>query len=195
MSEHIVGVNPKEYNGRKFRSTLEAHTAETLDKMGIPWEYETKKLTLQDGFYCQYQKDKVRSISYTPDFVIGPIMLETKGFETSDWKLKKKLLYKYLTENEPGAIFYMIKNDKQLLQALDKHWSYLGYAIKVTPKPSKKATVPEGFTLGYKLYDSIEQAMADLNLSNKPIGSILRSLTGKTEYIFNYNWKLVKINL
>lgn len=195
MSEHVVGVNPKEYNGRKFRSTLEAHTAETLDKMGIPWKYETKKYILQESFYSQYQKRKVDSIKYTPDFFLGPVMIEMKGFETPEWKIKKKLFFKYLKENEPDAIWYMCKNDKQLLQALDKHWSYLGYAIKVTPKPSKKATVPEGFTLGYKLYDSIEQAMADLNLSNKPIGSILRSLTGKTEYIFNYNWKLVKINL
>ena len=189
MIEHIVGVEPKEYNGRKYRSTLEAHTAETLDRMGIPWEYETKKITLQEGFYCQYQKEKVRAIDYIPDFVIGPIMLETKGFETPDWKIKKKMLYKYLTENEPEAIFYMIKNDKQLLQALDKHWNYLGYAIQVTSKGSKKQPAET------KLYDSIQEAMDDLGLTGKSITSILRSLTGKKELIYNYNWKLVKIKL
>ena len=83
MSKYIAGVEPKVYNGRKYKSTLEAQTAETLDNLGISWEYETKKLVLQEGFRCQYQKDKVRSITYTPDFTIGPIMLETKGFETS----------------------------------------------------------------------------------------------------------------
>ena len=194
MSEHIVGVEPKEYNGRKYRSTLEAHTAETLDKMGIPWEYETKKIVLQDGFYCQYQKEKVRSIEYIPDFVIGSIMLETKGFETPDWKIKKKLLFKHLKENEPEAIFYMIKNDKQLLQALDKHWSYLGYAIQVTPRP-KKCSISGGTVSTSKLFDSIEQAMSELKLTGKSTVPILRSLTGKKDYAYNYNWQLHKLKL
>lgn len=189
MSDHIVGVEPKEYNGKKFRSTLEARTAETLDAMGLPWEYETKKLTLQEGFRCQYQKEKVRAIEYIPDFVIGSIMLETKGFETPDWKIKKKLLYKYLSENEPDAIFYMIKNNRQLLEALDKHWNYLGFAIQVTPKPTKKKATTSS------MYDSILQAMEFLRLKGKPITPILRSLTGKTEYVYGYNWKLVKLKL
>lgn len=189
MSAHIVGVEPKVYNGRKYRSTLEADTAKTLDEMGLPWEYETKKITLQEGFYCQYQREKVRSIEYIPDFIIGPIMLETKGFETPDWKIKKKMLYKYLTENEPDAIFYMIKNSKQLLQALDHHWAYLGYAIQVTSKGSKK-NPPET-----KLYDSIIEALDDLGLKGKNLGPILRGLTGRTEFVYGYNWKLKKINL
>jgi hypothetical protein len=157
--------------------------------MGISWEYDTKKITLQKGFYCQYQKDKVRAIDYIPDFVIGPIMLETKGFETPDWKIKKKLLYKYLSENEPEAIFYIIKNDRQLLEALDRHWTYLGYAIQVTSRGSKN-NPPET-----KLYDSILQALNDLNLKGKSVTPILRSLIGKSEFVYGYNWKLKKINL
>lgn len=194
MSEHIVGVEPKEYNGRKYRSTLEANTAKTLDELGIPWEYETKKITLQESFRCQYQKDKVRSIEYIPDFIIGPIMLETKGFETPDWKIKKKLLYKYLTDNEPEAIFYMVKNTKQLLLSLDQHWQYLGYCIQVTPKPKSK-TVPVVSPTGSQLFDSISQAMDALNLTGKSLTPILSSLTGHKEYVYNYNWKLVKIKL
>lgn len=189
MSEHIVGVEPKEYNGKKYRSTLEARTAETLDKMGISWEYETKKITLQESFRCQYQKDKVRAIYYIPDFIVGPIMLETKGFETPDWNIKKKLLYKYLTENEPEAIFYIIKNDKQLLEALDNHWEYLGYAIQVTSKPKR-----EGDTPIVQCFDSIAQAMEELNLKGKTITPILKSLIGKKEWVYDYNWKLISKN-
>lgn len=195
MSDHIVGVEPKEYNGKKYRSTLEANTAKTLDEMGLPWEYETKKLTLQEGFYCQYQKKKVREIEYIPDFCVGPIMLETKGFETPDWKIKKKLLFKYLKENEPDAIFYMVKNPKQLLEALDNHWAYLGYAVQVKPKP-KKGIMKQIEDINHPLlYDSIKQAMDDLNLKGKSVTPILRSLTGCTEYVYNYNWKLVKLKL
>lgn len=193
MSEHIVGVNPKEYNGKMYRSTLEADTARLLDEMGLPWEYETKKITLQDGFYCQYQKDKVRAIEYIPDFTIGPIILETKGFETPDWKIKKKLLYKHLSENDPDAIFYMVKTPKQLLEALDKHWQYLGYYIEVWPKPKKMKGYSRIGTI--KKFDSIEQAMQELGLKGKSITPILRSLTGRTEYVYNYSWKLKKLTL
>ena len=189
MSEHVVGVEPTVYNGKKYRSTLEANTAETLDKMGIPWEYEVRTFVLQESFYSQYQKRKVKRIEYTPDFFIGPIMIEMKGYETPEWKIKKKLFFKYLKENEPDAIWYMCKNTKQLLEVLDRHWDYLGFAVQVTSKGSKKQQ-PET-----KLYNSIQQAMEELGLKGKSITSILRSLTGRTEYVYGYKWNLKKIIL
>lgn len=191
MSERILGVSHQEvleYNGKKFRSRLEIQTAKTLDELGIPYSYEERKIILQEGFRCQYQKNKVIGISYTPDFVIGPIMLECKGFETPEWKIKKKLLFKWLMENEPTTIFYQIHDArKSLLECLDSHWTYLGYAIQVTPKKSK---IKEPC-----MYDSITQAMEELNLQGKPMGTILRSLTGQTEYVYGYSWKLIKIKL
>lgn len=196
MSERIQGVQPKEYNGRKYRSTLEAETAETLDKMGVPFAYEERKIVLQEGFRCQYQKEKVRDLTYTPDFIIGPIMLECKGFETPEWKIKKKLLFKWLTENEPDTIFYQIHDSKKsLLQALDNHWAYLGFAVHAEPKP-KKGILNQIKDMEHPwLYGSISEAMHELNLKGKNIGPILRSLTGKTEYVYGYNWKLVKLKL
>ena len=191
MSEHIVGVNPKEYNGRKYRSTLEANTAKLLDEMGLPWEYETKKITLQDGFYCSWQKRKVESIDYIPDFILGPVMVEMKGYETPDWKIKKKLLYKYFKQNEPDAIYYICKNHKQLLEALDHHWPALAFAIQVTPSPKVKSA-QDGLPI---LFPSIKSAMQELGLKGKSIIPIIRSLTGKKEFVYNYNWKLVKITL
>lgn len=189
MSEHIVGVEPTVYNGFKYKSKLEAQTAETLDKMGIPWEYESKTYTLQEGFYCQWQKGKVRAIEYKPDFFIGPVMIETKGWKTPDFKLKEKMFYKYLKENEPDAIYYIVKNQKQLLEALDKHLLLLGYCVKVTSKPSKK----EASTI--KMFNSISEAMVELNIKGKSITPILKSLTGKKEWVYNYNWLLQKIVL
>lgn len=189
MSEHIAGVNPKIYNGKEYRSTLEAETAETLDKMGIPWEYETKTYTLQESFYCQWQKRIVMPIQYIPDFIIGPIQIEMKGYETPDWKIKKKLFFKYLKENEPDTIWYMCKNNKQLLEALDNHWAYLGFCVEAASKPDKKHNSET-----YK-FDSIKQAMLDLGLKGKSMTSVLRSLTGRTEYVYGYKWNLKKIIL
>ena len=75
----------------------------------------------------------IRALTYKPDFIVGPLMLECKGFETPEWKIKKKLVFKWLMENEPDTIFYQIHDArKQLLEALDAHWTYLGYCIEIT---------------------------------------------------------------
>ena len=191
MSERIVNVHEQDYGGKHFRSTLEAQTAKTLDEIGVPYDYETRKIELLEGFRSPFQKEKVRSITYTPDFIIGPIMLECKGFETPEWKIKKKMLFKWLLENEPETIFYQIHDSrKQLLQALDHHWSYLGYCIKCTAKKKRQGDITES-----RLFDSVEQAMDTLHLKGKPIGAILRSLTGKTQYVYGYKWELVKLKL
>lgn len=193
MSERILNVDHQaaiEYSGKKFRSNLEVQTAKTLDGLGIPYSYEEKKIVLQEGFRCPYQKDKVRDLTYCPDFTIGSsILIECKGFETPEWKIKKKILFKWLMENEPGTCFYQIHDArKQLLEMLDHQWQYLGYAVEVKARPTRKEPNPPS-----QLFDSIEQAMAELGLKGKPVGSILRSLTGKNPYVFGYSWKLKKL--
>ena len=188
----IQNVSPKVYNGIHYRSTLEADTASVLDRLGIPFQYEKRKIILQKGFRCPYQKDKVRDLTYTPDFIIGPVILECKGFETPEWKIKKKLIFRWLTDNEPETLFYQIHDSrKALMEALDPHLSYLGYCVQVIPKPSKK-TVQHGSAI---LFDSVTQAVEELHLKGKNTGPILRSLTGEKDYVYNYNWKLVKIKL
>ena len=159
MSERIQNVQPKEYKGVRYRSTLEAETAETLDAMGLPIRYEERRFTVFEGFRCPFQRIKIKPITYKPDFWVGNIILECKGFETPEYLLKKKLIY-------------------------------LGYAIRVTSNRKKKNE--QEFS---KLYDSVKEAMADLKIKSRAIGSIVRSLTGKTEYVFGYKWKLEKLRI
>ena len=190
MSERIQGVCPKEYKGVQYKSTLEAETAETLDKLGLPINYEARKIVLLEGFRCPYQKNKVIGITYKPDFLVGDIIIECKGFETPEWRNKKKYIFKYLMENEPGTPFYQTHNSrKDVLLALDNHWSYLGFAVQVTSKGSSKES---SVTL---MFDSVAQAMEELHLKGKNIGPILRSLMGEKEWVYGYNWKLKKITL
>ena len=192
MSERIVGVTPKEYNGKLYRSTLEAKTAETLDELGVEYSYENRKLILQEGFRCPYQKDKVRDLTYTPDFEVGNVILECKGFETPEWKIKKKLVFKYLMDNEPETSFYQIHdNKKELLRALDSHWRDLGYCIQVSSKPV--TTKRKHVDVSIWLFDSIIEAMNELHIGYKPIGNIMKSLTGEKDYIYGYKWTLIKI--
>ena len=192
-TERIQNIDHHEeiaYNGRKFRSKLELKTAETLDALGIPYSYEERKIELLEGFRSPYQKDKVRSITYTPDFTIGPLMIECKGFETPEWKLKKKLVFKWLQENEPDTIFYQIHDArKQLLEVLDRHWAYLGMAVKVTSKPTRKQPSVR------RMYDSVEEALNDLNLKGVHLGAVMSSIIGKREYVKGYKFELVKLTL
>lgn len=184
----IQGTTPKEYNGVHYRSTLEADTAKNLTLLGIPFSYESRRITLLEGFRCNYQKDKVRAIHYTPDFIIGNIIIECKGFETPEWKQKKKYVFKYLMENEPNTFFYQTHDSgKDILLALDRHWPFLGFQVKVTSKPTKK--VPSVI----QFFNSINEAIEALTLKEKAIGSLMKSFIGKTEWVYGYNWKLVKI--
>lgn len=187
MGERIQNVRPKEYKCVKYRSTLEADTAEKLDALGISFEYEPRRITLLESFRCPFQKGVVRAIHYTPDFIIGDIIIECKGFETPEWKNKLKYIYKYLMENEPQTSFHVIHNSTgQLLDALDFHWENLGISIEVTSKGSKK--VPEEI----HTFPSIKGAMDSLGLAGKHLGSIMRALTGETTYVYGYKWKLKK---
>lgn len=184
----IQGTTPKEYNGIHYRSTLEANTAKNLDLLGIPFSYESRRITLLEGFKCSYQKDKVRAIHYTPDFIIDNIILECKGFETPEWKQKKKYVFKYLMEKEPNTFFYQTHDSsKDLLLALDNHWKTLGFQIQVTSKPTRKVSST------IKTFSSIKEAIESLNLQGKAIGSLVRSFTGKAEWVYGYNWKLIKL--
>ena len=196
MSERIQNVDQHEeisYNGRKFRSKLEVQTAQTLDALGIPYQYEERKIELLEGFRCPYQKNKVKGITYKPDFIIGSIMLECKGFETPEWKIKKKYVFKWLMENEPDTVFYQIHDaGKSLLEVLDRHWNYLGYAIKLYPKPKKVKGKFYPDTI--RMFDSVAQAMTELNI-HCSLGLVLSSLTGKREYVSGYKFELVKITL
>lgn len=190
MSERIQGVHPKEYKGVQYKSTLEAETAETLDKLGLPINYEARKIVLLEGFRCPYQKNKVIGISYKPDFLVGNIIIECKGFETPEWRNKKKYIFKYLMENEPDTPFYQTRNSrKDVLLALDNHWSLLGYAIQVTSKGSPKKPSKT------QLFDSVSQAMYELGLQGKNVGPVLKSMMGDKEWAYNYNWTLKKLSL
>ena len=195
MSERILNVQRSvSSNGRTFRSNLEVETAKVLDALHIPYQYEEKKIVLQKGFHCPYQKDKVRDLTYTPDFLIGSnILLECKGFETPEWKIKKKLVFKYLMDREPELSFYQVHDcRKQLLEVLDRNWTALGLILQVTPEPKERKR--DGEVNTPILFHSISEAMQQLSLK-KPIGRILLSLTGKKEYVYGYNWKLIKLPL
>jgi hypothetical protein len=86
-------------------------------------------------------------------------------------------------------VFYQTHDAyKDVLNALDNHWSYLGFYIETVSKESRNHPAV------VQRFESVREAMAELKLDNKAIGPILKVLIGDKEYAYNYNWKLKKSN-
>ena len=79
-----------------YRSGLEKGVASDLEKRGVSYEYETKKIT--------YEVSEVRT--YTPDFILpNGVIVETKGrFVTADRK-KHLLIQKQYPDYDIRFVF------------------------------------------------------------------------------------------
>ena len=89
-----------EVDGIKFDSKVEAeyylHLNEQVDKGEIQGFERQVKMTLQDSFYLEGVKGKIRAITYVIDFKItekdGSITyIDVKGIETDVFKMKRKM--------------------------------------------------------------------------------------------------------
>ena len=102
----------------KYRSKAEARFASLLEEAELAYEYEPYRIKIFEAFKFDYyarwgkklkELHKVAAITYTPDFVMDKegrkIIIEIKGMRTPAYMLKKKLLLKYLLENEPDTLF------------------------------------------------------------------------------------------
>lgn len=128
----------KVYKGIKFRSKLELFTYKKLEEAGIKCLYEKKKYILMDGFHFEQESiepsnkkatkgeyinnaDKVRDITYTPDFVDinGKWIIEVKGFANDVFPLKWKLFKKHLQDAGDPPVLYLPKNQGQVIKTIE----------------------------------------------------------------------------
>jgi len=121
------------YNGIEFQSLLEKRMYQLLHEEEIPVEYEEHSFTVFDALvYPQacyegtpkklYNKgSKVRSITYTPDFVDpnGKWIIETKGYANESFPLRWKLFKRHLKENNLAYVLFMPRNKTQCLEVLE----------------------------------------------------------------------------
>jgi len=91
-----------------FRSGLEKRVADELNSQGIPFKYEELKI--------EYTRP-ARQAKYTPDFVIGSLIIELKGrFMTDD--RAKHLLIK--AEHPTLDIRFVFSNPNQRISKTSK---------------------------------------------------------------------------
>jgi len=93
--------------------------SDELIKEGVEYEYEKTIFTLLPSFV--YNKSKIRPVTYKPDFM-DPTgkkwLIEVKGLETADFKIKWKMLKKYLHDKEDPLRLYLIKSVRELREII-----------------------------------------------------------------------------
>ena len=98
--------------GLHFRSKLEFYTYEAFMKAGIPVKYEPKHFTLLPKF--EFFGEKIRAITYLPDFVGRGFVVECKGLIGDSFPLRWKLFKYYLKRHHSKMRCYLVRNHKQV---------------------------------------------------------------------------------
>lgn len=103
--------------GIHFRSKLELYTYEAFTKAGIPVKYEPKHFTLLPKF--EYLGEKIRPITYLPDFIGRGFIVECKGLMGDSFPLRFKLFKYYLKKHRSKYKCYLVRNHKQVDEMIE----------------------------------------------------------------------------
>ena len=117
-NKKVKNATPNVYKDIKFRSKLEVFFYKLLETSGIDAEYEKHSYTLIDK--CEYRGEKVRPITYKPDFVNEQLgfLVEVKGIKTDAFVLRWKLFKRYLSMNNLDWELFMPRNQKECLEVI-----------------------------------------------------------------------------
>ena len=116
-NKKIMNATPLTFDGIKFRSRLEAFTYRKLKENGIEADYELNRYVLIPSF--EYEGEKVRACTYTPDFVGKGFIIEVKGFSTDSFKIKWKMFKQYLANKRLNIDLYLPANQKKVVQVIE----------------------------------------------------------------------------
>lgn len=116
-NKKIKNATPTTYKGVQYRSKLEVRFAMMLDAEKIPFAYEEETWVVLDK--QTYMGKTIRCVTYTPDFIIGNVVVEIKGFRNDVFPLKKKLIIKFINENRPDTVFIEAKTVADMRAAVD----------------------------------------------------------------------------
>ena len=104
--------------GINFRSKLELYTYEAFMKAGIPVKYEPKHFTLLPKF--EYLGEKIRPITYLPDFIGKGFVVECKGLIGDSFPLRYKLFKYYLKRHRSKMTCYLARNHKEVAEMIQE---------------------------------------------------------------------------
>lgn len=114
----VRNATPNIYDGIKFRSKLETYTYKKLKEAGIDAEYESTHFELIPKF--EYNGEKVRAMTYLPDFVGKNFIIECKGLVTDSFPLRWKIFKYYLKQENKDYKLFLVRNQKQVDAMIDE---------------------------------------------------------------------------
>ena len=114
----VKNAQPNVYDGIKFRSKLETYTYKKLKEAGIKAEYEPIHFELIPKF--EYQGEKVRAMTYLPDFVGKDFIIECKGLIGDSFPLRWKIFKYTLMKQNSNYKLYLVRNQKQVDELVKK---------------------------------------------------------------------------
>lgn len=114
----VKNATPTQLDGIKFRSKLEAYTYKKLKETGIKAEYEPIHFELIPKF--EYQGEKVRAMTYLPDFVGKDFIIECKGLIGDSFPLRWKIFKYTLMKQNSNYKLYLVRNQKQVDELVKK---------------------------------------------------------------------------
>ena len=121
----IRNATPLIFDGIQFRSKLEVYCYQELKKHHLEAQYEQITYELVKPFTfmgkwlestktgLKLEPNKVRPMTYTPDFVGDNFIIECKGFANEQWPIKKKLIKQHLQYLDAMNVF-VPSNRKQI---------------------------------------------------------------------------------
>ena len=134
MAGNKYGATPHSYEGIDFKSQLEVMIYKTLKEYGFEPQYEANTYQIVSGFYptvrfydrdkktrqLKLQKDKIRSMTYTPDFTFFYnnyyCIIEAKGMENDAFPLKKKLFRAFMEKQKDSQfewIYFEVRTKRE----------------------------------------------------------------------------------
>lgn len=114
----VKNATPNIYDGIKFRSKLETYTYKKLKEAKIKADYEPTHFELIPKF--EYQGEKVRAMTYLPDFVGKDFIIECKGLMGDSFPLRWKIFKYTLMKQNSNYKLYLVRNQKQVDELINK---------------------------------------------------------------------------
>ena len=108
----VRNATPTSVDGIKFKSKLEAYCYIKLKEAKINATYESKRYVLIPNF--NYNGEKIRAMTYLPDFVAKDFIIECKGLVTDSFPLRFKVFKYTLYKDKNNIKIYLVRNHKQI---------------------------------------------------------------------------------
>jgi hypothetical protein len=112
----VRNATPTVIDGIQFKSKLEGYCYKQLKAHNINSSYEPKSYLLLPAF--EYNGEKIRKMTYKPDFVGDGFIIECKGQANDAFPLRWKIFKYTLHLQGETTKLYLVRNHKQIDEAI-----------------------------------------------------------------------------